>query len=121
VLAECHRRTKDLNHKITRIAVSWCVEHNIEKLIIGLVTGIAQDTNKEKRLNRKNRQKISQWSFYQQRKYLEYKCDEIGIETVLEPENGTSKTCPKCGNKHKPTGRNYNCPACNLKIQWFTK
>jgi len=116
VLAECHRRTKDLNHKITRFTVDWCVEHNIEKLIIGDVTGIAQNTNKEKRLNRKNRQKVSQWSFYQQRQYLEYKCDEIGIETVLESENQTSKTCPKCGHKHKPIGRNYHCPACNLKI-----
>jgi len=116
VLAECHRRLRDLNHKITRFTISWCVEHNIEKLIIGDVTGIAQNTNKEKRLNRKNRQKVSQWSFYQQRQYLEYKCDEIGIETVLESENGTSKTCPKCGHKHKPNGRNYNCPACNLKM-----
>ena len=116
VMAECHRRTKDLNHKITRTTVDWCVEHNIEKLVIGDVTGIAQNTNNEKRLNRKNRQKVSQWSFYQQRQYLQYKCDEVGIETTLESENYTSKTCPRCGSKHKPTGRNYNCSACNLKI-----
>jgi len=92
VQASCHRRTRDLNHKITRLAVDWCVEHNIGKLVIGDVTGIVQDTNNEKRLNRKNRQKVSQWSFYQQRQYLQYKCDEVGIETALEPENQTSKT-----------------------------
>jgi putative transposase len=116
VIAECHRRTRDLNHKITRLAVNWCVEHNIGKLVIGDLKGIAQDTNNEKRLNRKNRQKVSQWSFYQQRQYLQYKCDEVGIETAKEPETYTSKTCPKCGSKHKPKGRNYNCPTCNLKI-----
>jgi len=116
VQASCLRRTKDLNHKITRLAVLWCVEHNIGKLVIGDLRGIAQDTNNEKRLNRKNRQKVSQWSFYQQRQYLEYKCSEVGIETILEPENSTSKTCPRCGSKHKPIGRNYNCPACSLKI-----
>jgi putative transposase len=55
VQAECLRRTKDLNHKITRFTVSWCIEHNIEKLVIGDITGIAQNTNTEKRLNRKNR------------------------------------------------------------------
>jgi putative transposase len=110
-----------LNHKITRLAVDWCVFHNIRKLIIGDVFGISKNTKNEKRLNRKNRQKISQWGFYQQRQYLEYKCEEVGIEVVLEPENGTSKTCPRCGSKHKPNGRNYNCPTCNLKIQWFTK
>jgi putative transposase len=121
VQASCHRRTRDLNHKITRLAVDWCIEHNVGKLVIGDITGISKNTKDEKRLNKQNRQKLSQWSFYQQRQYLEYKCDEIGIETVLEPENQTSKTCPKCGHKHKPKGRNYHCPACNLKIQWFTK
>jgi len=52
VMAECHRRTRDLNHKITRLAVSWCIEHNVGTLIIGDVTGIAQNTNNEKRLIR---------------------------------------------------------------------
>jgi putative transposase len=116
VIAECERRTRDLNHKITRIAVDWCIEHDVKTLAIGDVTGIAQNTNNEKRLNRKNRQKIGQWSFYQQRQYLEYKSEEVGIETALESENYTSRACPKCGHKHKPNGRNYNCPACNLKI-----
>ena len=116
VIAECERRTKDLNHKITRLATDWCIEHNVKTVAIGDVTGIAQNTKSEKRLNRKSRQKISQWEFYKQRQYLEYKCDEVGIETTLESEHGTSKTCPKCGHKHKPNGRNYNCPACNLKM-----
>ena len=116
VMAECHRRTRDLNHKITRTAVDWCVEHDVGKLVIGDVTGISKNTKNKKRLNRKNRQKVSQWAFYQQRQYLEYKCDEVGIETILESEHGTSKTCPKCGNKYKPKGRNYNCQACNIKM-----
>ena len=116
VQASCHRRTRDLNHKITRLAVDWCVEHDVGELVIGDVSGISKNTKNKKRLNRKNRQKISQWAFYQQRQYLEYKCDDVGIETVLEPEHGTSKTCPKCGNKYKPKGRNYNCQTCNLKM-----
>ena len=118
VMAECYRRTRDLNHKITRLAVDWCVEHDVSKLVIGDVSGISKNTKHEKRLNRKNRQKISQWAFYQQRQYLEYKCKDIGIETTLEPEHGTSKMCPKCGNKYKPKGRDYDCrnPECNLKM-----
>jgi IS605 OrfB family transposase len=81
-----------------------------------ILTGISKNSKNKKRLNRTNRQKVSQWSFYQQRQYLKYKCAEIGIETDLEPEYGTSKTCPKCGYKGKPNGRNYNCPTCNLKM-----
>ena len=118
IMAECHRRTRDLNHKITRIAVNWCTEHDVSKLVIGDVTGLSKNTKSKKRLNRKNRQKISQWAFYQQQQYLEYKCKDIGIETILEPERGTSKTCPKCGDKYKPKGRDYDCrnPECNLKM-----
>ncbi|MHC4792409.1 MAG: RNA-guided endonuclease InsQ/TnpB family protein [Planctomycetota bacterium] len=114
VIAEGERRTRDLNHKITRSAVDWCIEHKVKTLVIGDVTGIAQNTNNKKRLNRN--QKISQWGFYQQRQYLGYKCDEVSIETTVESEKGTSKTCPRCGHKQKPNGRHYNCPACNLKI-----
>ena len=116
VIAECERRTRDLNHKITRLTVDWCIQHNVGTLVIGDVTGIGKNTNNQKRLNRKNRQKIGQWEFYKQRQYLEYKCSEVGIETTLEPENNTSKTCPQCGGKRKPNGRNYNCPNCNLKM-----
>ena len=116
VIAECHRRTRDLNHKITRTAADWCIEHDVGELVIGDVSGISKNTKNEKRLNRKNRQKVSQWNFLKQRQYLEYKCQEVGIETTLESEHGTSKTCPKCGNKYKPKGRNYNCQACNLKM-----
>ena len=81
VSRESGRRTRDLNHKITRIAVSWCIEHDVGKLVVGDVSGISKNTKNEKRLNKKNRQKISQWSFYQQRQYLEYKCNEVGILT----------------------------------------
>ena len=116
VMAQCHRRTRDLSHKITRLAVDWCIDHDVSTLVIGNVTDISKNTKSKKRLNRKNRQKISQWSFYQQRQYLQYKCDEIGIETVLEPEHSTSKTCPRCSNKYKPKGRNYTCQACSLKM-----
>ena len=107
-----------MNHKITRIAVNWCTEHDVSKLAIGDVTGISKNTKKKKRLHRKNRQKVSQWAFYQQRTYLEYKCEELGIKTELEPEEGTTKTCPKCGHKYKPKGRDYNCQKkeCNLKM-----
>jgi len=118
VIAECHRRTRYLNHKITRLAVNWCIERNIDKLVIGNVTGISKNTKNKKRLNKKNRQKVSQWAFYKQRTYLEYKCEEVGLKTELEPEEGTTKTCPKCGDKYKPTGRNYNCrkKECTLKM-----
>jgi putative transposase len=116
VSAKCHRQVKDLNHKITHEAVNWCVEHETHTLVIGDVSGIGQNTKQQNRLNQTNRQKISQWEHYKHKEYLKYQCAEVGIEIVLEDEANTSKNCPKCGHKHKPSGRNYNCPNCKLKM-----
>ena len=38
----------------------------------------------------------------------------LGIKVVQIDEAYTSQTCPRCGNRKKPTNRNYTC-ACGLK------
>lgn len=40
---------------------------------------------------------------------LENKLSRYGIEMVKISEAYTSQTCPHCGEKHKPTNRNYKC------------
>ncbi|MCC0646625.1 transposase, partial [Clostridioides sp. ZZV14-6150] len=66
------------------------------------------------RLNRINRQKISQMEYGRIKDYIKYKAKEQGIEVKLVKENYTSQTCPKCSKKHKPTGRTYSC-TCGYK------
>ena len=34
---------------------------------------------------------------------------------MLQDEHYTSKTCPNCGNRHKPKGRIFKCPACKFQ------
>jgi putative transposase len=113
LMAKTHRRIKNLNHKITTSAIDWCVEHNVSTIVIGDLSGIAQSTTR--RLRRKARQKISQWSFYKQKEYLRYKAERLGIEVVEVSEAYTSRTCPRCGTINKPANRNYSCPNCNLQ------
>jgi len=107
------RRVKDLNHKITSLTIQWCIDRNITTLVIGDLSGIAQNT--KGRLARIARQKISQWSFYTQKQYLIYKAKEVGIEVVQVSEAYTSKTCPRCGTINRPKNRNYSCSNCELK------
>ncbi|MBC8231437.1 IS200/IS605 family element transposase accessory protein TnpB [bacterium] len=107
------RRVKDLNHKITTLTIQWCVDHNITTLVIGDLSGIAQNT--KGRLARIARQKISQWSFYTQKEYLQYKAKEVGIEVVEVSEASTSRTCPRCGTINRSKNRNYSCSNCKLK------
>ncbi|EGT4771635.1 TPA: transposase, partial [Clostridioides difficile] len=73
--------------------------------VLGDIKGVEKDTKKKKRLNRVNRQKISQMEYGRIKDYIKYKAKEQGIEVKLVKENYTSQTCPKCSKKHKPTGR----------------
>lgn len=52
--------------------------------------------------------------FCQIRKFVEYKAQAEGIAVKLVDERYTSQTCPTCGNRHKPKGRNYRCPSCGF-------
>ncbi len=110
-LAKQERRKRDLEHKISREAVEWCVERKIGTLAIGDVRDIADG----KRLNAKSQQKISNWSHGKIRCYIGYKAEAVGI-TVVDDVNEayTSQTCPSCQHKYKPKGRVYDCPACGF-------
>jgi len=81
--------------------------------VLGDLYGIANKT--KGRLPRHVRQKISQWGFYTQKQYLEYKGKEVGIEIVEVSEAYTSKTCPRCGALNRPNNRNYSCSNCGLR------
>jgi len=112
LMERTNRRIKDLNHKITTSAIQWCFTHGVSTIIIGDLSGIAQST--KGRLARYVRQKISQWSFYKQKEYLQYKAERYGIEVIEVSEAYTSKTCPRCGTINRPTNRNYSCANCEL-------
>jgi putative transposase len=37
------------------------------------------------------------------------------MKVELVDEHHTSQTCPSCGHRHKPRGRNFRCPSCGLQ------
>ena len=96
--------------EISREVVDWAVERKAGTTVIGDVRNIANG----KRLNRKSQQKVGNWSHGKQRKYITYKAAAKGIEVVLQNEAYTSQTCPQCGHRRKPTGREYSCRRCGF-------
>jgi putative transposase len=112
-LAKQKWRRRDLEHKASRAVVEWAIEHQVETIAIGDVRDIADG----KRLHPNAQQKISNWSHGQMRRYIGYKAEAAGI-TVVDNVNEayTSQTCASCGNRHKPTGRIYSCPACGVVV-----
>ena len=109
-LAKQKRRKRDIEHKVSRAVVDWAVERKVGTLALGDVRDAADEVN----LGKKNNQKIASWDHGKIRKDIEYKAQAAGIATVLVDEAYTSQTCPNCGERHKPKGRIYRCPACGF-------
>ena len=109
-LAQQKRKRRDIEHKLSRCVVNWAIERSVGTLAIGDVRNVAKGVKKGKRTN----QKISSWPHGKIKTYIEYKALTAGIETLLVNEAYTSQTCPNCGHRHKPKGRQYRCPACGF-------
>lgn len=116
-LAKQKRRTRDMEHKISRAVVNWAKRRGVGKLVIGDVRTVSDG----KRLNTKSQQKIGLWSHGRQRQYITYKAATEGIIVALVEEAYTSQTCPGrlpdgtgCLQCYKPKGRVYRCPACGF-------
>ena len=101
---------KDALHKHTTKFLKYCQLRGIGTIVIGDLTGIRERINYGKRAN----QKLHQWAFGKITSLITYKAKVLGIKVVQIDEAYTLQTCPRCGNRKKPTNRNYTC-ACGLK------
>ena len=109
--AHHERVITDMAHKISKEIVKVAVERQANTIVMGDIKDIADEVN----LGKKTNQKVSGWNHGQIRKFVEYKAEAEGIAVVLQDEHYTSQTCPACGNRHKPKGRNYRCPSCKFQ------
>jgi putative transposase len=111
-LAKQARRTRDLEHKASRAAITWTSERGVGTLAIGDVRSVADG----KRMRQTEQQKIGLWSHGRMRSYLTYKAVAAGITVApLVDEHHTTQTCPGCGQRTKPKGRTYSCRHCGFR------
>ena len=104
------KRTRDIEHKVSREVVNTAVAMEASTIAVGDVRDVA---NKGK-LGKQSNQKISNWSHGKVRQYITYKAEAEGIEVDVVSERYTSQTCPQCGCRHKPRGRRYVCGQCGF-------
>lgn len=86
----------------------------MERKVGTLAVGDVRDAADQVNLGKQSNQKIANWSHGKMRRYIEYKAQAAGIATELVDEAYTSQTCPICGERYKPKGRVYRCPACGF-------
>lgn len=106
------RQILDCVHKISKLYLDYCIENGISKVYYGDLDSCTRGHHGE--VNRFVNQKLNDWCYGLLTLQLENKLSRYGIELVKVSEAYSSQSCPHCGNKHKPTGRNYECK-CGYK------
>ncbi len=109
LLSKTEKQLRDALHKSTKHFVHWCIQQSVSDVHMGNVEGVQRNTRKKKRVNRKQAQKLSNWSFGKVKQYLAYKLEQQGIRLHLVDESYTSQTCPVCAKRKKTSSRNFNC------------
>jgi putative transposase len=106
------RIMRDIAHKVSHEIVEFAAERKAGTIVIGDVRDIADGIDKGKEHNGR----MSRWNHGKIRFYIAYKAEAEGIKVPpLVDEAYTTKTCPNCGHRHKPRGRNFRCPSCGFQ------
>ncbi len=96
--AKRHFRIKNYMHNASALVIKWCVENNIDTLIVG-----KNDTWKQEKKHMQNFTSIPYEMLLQQ---LQYKCENAGIKYVETNEAYTSGTSYL--DNEAPIKENYN-------------
>lgn len=98
------RRTRDINHKVSRSIVVYASEHR-SAIVLEDLANIRK--GKARRYVEK-----SQWSFYQLQEFIRYKAALRGIPVRFVDPRYTSKGCSRCGQLNTPNGKRFKCSGC---------
>ena len=111
-LAKVRNQIRDILHKQSTRLVEELHERRCSTLVIGDVRNIRDDMDYGSKAN----QTLHQWAHNKFRQMLTYKAKLKGMSVDLEDEAYTSQTCPSCGNRYKPRGRDYVCRECGANF-----
>ena len=111
MLAKLNAQINDAEHKITSRFISDCIKAKADTIVMEDLNGIRDQAKFSKKAN----QKVHQWAFARLQFMICYKAELAGLKVQLVSEAYTSQTCPQCGNRKKPTSRNYQCNHCGFE------
>lgn len=97
-----NNKIDDYIHKSSKYIVDWCVQNNIDTVVVGKNKNWKQESNMSKKINQ-SFVGIPHDKFIQK---LKYKCENIGINFIETEESYTSGTSFLDGEE--PNKENYN-------------
>ena len=116
MLARNDRQQRNLLHHASKQMINFCVEQDAGTLVVGDCINMSKNARKKKKGSRRSNQTNSNNPLSKLLGYLKYKGKVRGVKLDKQEESYTSQTCPKCGHRHKPSGRTYQCknPDCDF-------
>ena len=111
-LGQLKNQIKDILQKYVSHLIGYCLKNKVSTIVVGDIKGIRESMKFYKVVN----QNLHQWMFRQLKEMLEQSSSYVDINFATQKEQFTSQSCPKCGARHKPQGRNFNCPKCNFSF-----
>ena len=99
-----HQRVKNYLHNTSAIVIKWCIENNVDTLVVGKNDSWKQD--------KKHMQNFTDIPYEMLLGQLQYKCENVGIKYIETEESYTSGTSFLDGEL--PIKENYNS---NRRIQ----
>jgi len=100
--------TNDLNHKLSRELVDYCLLQNIDVLGLEVLKGGHLANKRFRKYN---------WAFKDLLSKIQYKAQNAGLKVVGVDPAYTSQRCHKCGDISKDNRQSqskYHCDKCNL-------
>lgn len=110
-LQRLEHQIQDILHKQTTALVSTLHASGVQTVVIGDVRDLRRRVHYGPTAN----QRIHQMVVGQVRWMITYKAERLGLRVVLQDEAYTSQECPRCGHRHNPRGRVYQCP-CGFRF-----
>ena len=116
MLARNDNQIRNLLHHASKQMVDFCVAQGAGKLVVGDCINMSKNARKRRKGSRRSNQMNSNNPLGQLLEYVKYKGKQRGVKLEKEAEQYTTQTCPKCGHRHKPSGRIYQCknPECDF-------
>jgi putative transposase len=111
-LRRLDHQLRDALHKQTTYLVSTLHDAGVQTVVLGDIRDIRQHTDH----GRVGNQRLHQMPSGIVRHMLTYKAQRLGMLVVPVDERYTTRTCPACGRRYKPSGRMYRCrnPRCRF-------
>lgn len=110
-LAKVRGQITDILHKTSTRLVATLHERGVSTLVLGDLRGIRDRMDYGPKAN----QRLHQWCHAKFAHMVTYKAKLYGMDVERVREEYTSQTCPSCGNRKKPSGRNYDCRECGFE------